>query len=219
MIELQERHSPIDRCRPLIIINMFEDSEATLWIINNFGKDRYLRICEQINESLNTKHTLNWLIADTYHSDYELVETWNDVIERCCNYSMFDENDKSTFPYWFAHWCSFQLCALNLGIWKLKYLFHDFEKPWLKLIWQYKKVQKWHREHNKHHLEYGLKHGWDNVDWEALVIDWECSHMSKKQCPLNAREEMERIFKTDKWKPYENTIRPYLELILNTYFL
>ena len=132
---------------------------------------------------------------------------------------MFGKDDKSSFPYWFAHWCSFQLCALNLGIWKFKYLFHDCEKPWLKLFLPYKKVQKWHREHNKHHLEYGLKYGFNKVDWYALMIDWECSHMSKKQAPLLARETMEYELTKEKWKPYEAEIRGNLEPILNEYFM
>ena len=56
----------------------------------------------------------------------------------------FDKSDRSTFPYWFAHWCAFNMTALNLKKWKFKYLFHDFEKPWLKLFLSYKKVQQFH---------------------------------------------------------------------------
>ena len=26
---------------------------------------------------------------------------------------MFKEEDKSSFPYWFAHWCAYQMTALN----------------------------------------------------------------------------------------------------------
>ena len=54
----------------------------------------------------------------------------------------FDKEDRSTFPYWFAHWCAFQMTALNLGIWKFKYLFHDWEKPWLRLFLPYKKMMR-----------------------------------------------------------------------------
>ena len=220
MIELQQRHSPIERCCPLVVIDTVQNKPEDIeWLVDNFGKDRFLRICEQIHESFSTNYVLNYLIVDTYHKDWDLVSTWDEVKERCCNYSMFDENDKSSFPYWFAHWCSFQLCSLNLGIWKFKYLFHDCEKPWLRLIWPYKKVQKWHRTHNSHHLEYGLKHGFDKIDWKALMIDWECSQMSKKQCPLNCREEMENKLSEEKWQPYEKEIRTYLEPLLDSYML
>lgn len=220
MIELQQRHSPIERRCPLVVIDTVQNKPEDIeWLVDNFGKDRFLRICEQIHESFSTNYVLNYLIVDAYHKDWDLVSTWDEVKERCCNYSMFDENDKSSFPYWFAHWCSFQLCALNLGIWKFKYLFHDCEKPWLRLIWPYKKVQKWHRTHNSHHLEYGLKHGFDKIDWKALMIDWECSQMSKKQCPLNCREEMENKLLEEKWQPYEKEIRTYLEPLLDSYML
>ena len=220
MIELQQRHLPIERRRPLVVINM-EHNEAgdVEWLVNNFGKNRYLRMCEQFNESLNTDHVFKYLIADVYHQDWDFDCTWDEVKERCYNYSMFGENDKSSFPYWFAHWCAFQLCALNLKIWKFKYLFHDCEKPWMRLFMPYKKIQKWHRNHNSHHLEYGLIHGFDKIDWEALMIDWECSQMSKKQCPLNCREEMENKLSEEKWQPYEKEIRSYLEKLLNKYML
>lgn len=102
---------------------------------------------------------------------------------------LFTKQERSTFSYWFAHWCAFQMTALILHRWKLKYLFHDFEKPWLKLFLPYKTIQKWHRTHNKHHIEYGEKHGYDKVDWEAMLIDWECSHYTKENCPRNAYDE------------------------------
>ena len=58
------------------------------------------------------------------------------------------------------------------------------EKPWLRLIMSYDHVQKLHRTHSKHHLEYpGEK------DWEALFIDWECSHLTKEASPKKALEE------------------------------
>lgn len=98
---------------------------------------------------------------------------------------MFKESEKSTFSYWFAHWCSFQLTALNLHSWKFKYLFHDAEKPWLKLFLPYEKVRNFHRNYSKHHLEYRNPF---KIDWEALVIDWECSRFTKEDAPLTALE-------------------------------
>jgi hypothetical protein len=100
---------------------------------------------------------------------------------------MFDKSQRSKFDYWFAHWCAFNMTALNLGVWKFKYLFHDIEKPWLMWIWKdYKRVQKRHRKHNRHHLEYS---GEKVYDFEAMVIDWECSRFTKSASPLTAREE------------------------------
>ena len=222
MIELLKRQSVSERRQPVIVIDIFNDDiKASEYINNVLGSETYEKICDVINDNIRRANELryNFLIIYEQTKEYRLVYSWSDVLDKCRNFSMFDENDKSSFPYWFAHWCSFQLCALNLGVWKFKYLFHDCEKPWLRLIWPYKKVQKWHRTHNSHHLEYGLKHGFDKIDWKALMIDWECSQMSKKQCPLNCREEMENKLSEEKWQPYKKEIRTYLEPLLDSYML
>ena len=107
---------------------------------------------------------------------------------------MFTRDERSSFKYWFAHWCAFQMTALNLKCWKFKYLFHDIEKPWLRLFMSYNKVQKFHRRNNTHHLQY--KHQ-NKIDWEAMVIDWECSRFTKEAAPLTARETMITKIKKD----------------------
>lgn len=106
---------------------------------------------------------------------------------------MFTKEERSSFKYWFAHWCSYQMTALNLKCWKFKYLFHDIEKPWLKLFLPYKKVQAYHRNHSKHHVQYWINHNLNDkkVDWEAMVIDWECSRFTKASAQLNARYTLE----------------------------
>ena len=108
---------------------------------------------------------------------------------------MFSKEERSTFPYWFAHWCAFNMTALNLRAWKFKYLFHDIEKPWLRLFWDYEKVQRWHRYHNNHHLEYMYR---GTIDIEAMLIDWECSRFTKEASTLTARQEWEKI--VEEWK-------------------
>ena len=104
------------------------------------------------------------------------------------NIVRFTKEDRSSFSYWFAHWCAFNMTAFNLKCWKPKYLLHDIEKPWLKLFLDYSKVQTWHREHNKHHMLYPIIHGKDTGDWEAMIIDWECSRFSKADAQMNAIE-------------------------------
>ena len=115
---------------------------------------------------------------------------------------MFDKKDRSKFKYWFAHWCAFQMTSLNLGVWKFKYLFHDIEKPFM-LYWfmwvcrmthedAYKKVQKWHRLHRKHHLEYRKE-----KDYEEMMIDWECSRFTKTKSPRTAKQEFKRMLEEE----------------------
>lgn len=166
--------------------------------INTNDITNYL-VCSECKENFliaNKKQQEPELNIEKYkfHSEYKVLMG-------------FDKSERSSFSYWFAHWCAFQMCALNLRRWKFKYLFHDFEKPWMKLFMKYKSVQKWHREHNSHHLEYGLKHGWDKVDWEALIIDWECSRFTKTEAQLDAYETMKLELNT-KWKDYINYISP-----------
>ena len=48
------------------------------------------------------------------------------------NFKKFTKEQRSSFSYWFYHVLAFNLVAKELHCWKLKYLFHDFEKPWLK---------------------------------------------------------------------------------------
>lgn len=100
---------------------------------------------------------------------------------------MFTKAERASFSYWFAHWCAFQMTALNLKCWKFKYLFHDIEKPWLRLFLTYDKVQNLHRTLNNHHLQYKYP---NRIDWEAMVIDWECSRFTKEAASLTARETM-----------------------------
>lgn len=114
-------------------------------------------------------------------------------------YKKFDKPERSSFRYWFWHWLAFNLTAKEYHIWKPKYLFHDIEKPWLRLFLEYDKVQKIHRTHNKHHLEYQGK-----KDWEGLFIDWECSHLTKNASPKRALEEAQ-----DKLDSGEMTYREY----------
>ena len=74
MIELQQRHSPIERRCPLVVIDTVQNKPEDIeWLVDNFGKDRFLRICEQIHESFGTNYVLNYLIVDVYHKDWDLV--------------------------------------------------------------------------------------------------------------------------------------------------
>lgn len=104
----------------------------------------------------------------------------------------FDKSQRSTFPYWFNHVLAFNLVAMKLGVWKPKWLLHDIEKPWLKLFWgDYKRVQKWHKHHNKHHIFSGRRYGLNKINWLAAVIDWECSRYTKYAAPRTARQEID----------------------------
>ena len=123
----------------------------------------------------------------------------------------FTKADRSTWRYFWAHWCAFQMVAITMGVWRPKHLFHDWYKPWLKMFGMpYEKIQKFHRYHSTHHIEY-FNTGKDlqKFDWISLIVDWECSQYTKEACPRNAREEMEWII--------EDTNDDFLIYILETY--
>lgn len=104
---------------------------------------------------------------------------------------MFTKEEKGQLKYTFAHICAYNMTALNLKCWKFRFLFHDIEKPFLKLLgFKYETVRKIHRKHAKHHLTY---HNNKKIDWLGVVIDWECSRFTKLDSPLNARETFEKM--------------------------
>lgn len=131
---------------------------------------------------------------------------------------MFTKAERSSFPYWFAHVCAFNMTALNCRAWKFRYLFHDFEKPFLKLFLPYKKVQNIHRKNNKHHPEwlenkiaryyhdtpydptYEVNNFLNKFDYDGAIIDWECCHFTKAEEPLDAHEEYNRLLNYDTFK-------------------
>lgn len=111
---------------------------------------------------------------------------------------MFTKEERSSFPYWFAHWCAFQMTALNLRCWKPRFLLHDWYKPWLRLFLPYSIVQKIHKQNSKHHLEWFDKHGYTlkniyRFDWDSMIIDWECSRFTKEASQINAYKKWEKV--------------------------
>ena len=115
-------------------------------------------------------------------------------------FKKFTVKEKSTFKYWYYHWLAFNYTAWKLGVWKPKWLLHDIEKPWLKLIWgDYMRVRQWHKHHNSHHIFYGRRNGMNKIDWLGAVIDWECSHLTKCAAVRNGREEVDYLI-SDKSK-------------------
>lgn len=102
---------------------------------------------------------------------------------------MFDVEDCATLPYWFAHYCAFNMTALNLGVWRPRHLLHDIEKPFLMWLWKdHERVQAWHVKHSKHHYQ-GKKD--KDVNWIDMMIDCECGRFTKSFAKMSAREWFE----------------------------
>lgn len=107
----------------------------------------------------------------------------------------FSKKERAGWRYFWAHWFAFQMVAVTLGVWKFRYLFHDWYKPWLKMFgMEYKKIQTFHRYNSDHHIEYfEYNNNPHKFDWDELIVDWECSQYTKEACPRGARDEMEHI--------------------------
>ena len=115
-------------------------------------------------------------------------------------YRKFGEDAKGSFPYWFNHWKAFNDFAREQKVWKVKYLFHDIEKPILNLIMPYEKVRALHRLNNRHHLAYLGSRGYD---YDAMIIDWEVARYTKKAHNLNAIQTINRAYGMGKIKSQE----------------
>lgn len=90
------------------------------------------------------------------------------------------------------------MVAITLGIWKFKYLFHDWYKPWMKMFgFKYETIQKYHKTHSRHHIEYLWNHSYDytKLDIDAMIIDWECSQYTKEMCDHGVWQEYEEFRK------------------------
>ena len=135
-------------------------------------------------------------------------------------FKKFTKDQRSSFSYWYNHWKAYNYTAWKLGVWKPKWLLHDIEKPWLKLIWgDYERVRRWHKHHNNHHVFYGRRNGLNKVDWLGAVIDWECSRLTKLQAPKTAREEtmsvlaQERKYTKDEREAIRVNVLPILDYL------
>ena len=113
-------------------------------------------------------------------------------------YKKFTKDQRGSFRYWFWHWLAFNDTAREYGVWRFRHLFHDIDKPFLKIFLPYEKVQKIHRTHHAHHLEYKGKRNW--ID---MFIDWECSSRTKYACPRNGEDEANWMLYNGKMSKYE----------------
>lgn len=100
-------------------------------------------------------------------------------------FKKFTKTECSTYKCWMANWAAFQMTALLCRHWKLPYFLHNVDKLFLLWRWNgnYKKIDKWHILHNKHHLQYAIRKGPDAIDYDAFVIDANCIHYTQDWTP------------------------------------
>lgn len=95
------------------------------------------------------------------------------------------------FRYWFKHWKAFQKTAISLHHWRLRFLFHDIEKPFFQMIFSHKIVSRWHRRFHRHHPEYIFPF---LRDYTAMIIDWQCAASTKPDKPLDVLDTLNKYY-------------------------
>lgn len=106
---------------------------------------------------------------------------------------------KYTFTRWWAHYKAYQRVAHQLGVWHVKHLFHDLDKPVMNLVFSNQFVKNWHRTHAAHHMESS------HPDLVGAIVDWECSRYTKADAQLNARETLHKYYSNH--KDFEKVLR------------
>ena len=131
---------------------------------------------------INTKYLQIWHIIYTFAP---VKQKGNQMIDN--------------FTYWAKHWAAFNKTALALNCWKIRFIFHDWEKPWMQMIMSHDKVSKLHRIRSRHHVEFVFPKYYDYL---SMVIDWECARVTKPSKPLNAKETCDKYYPQLKDKIY-----------------
>lgn len=89
-----------------------------------------------------------------------------------------------------------------LGHNTIRSIFHDLDKMILYMIFDYKKVHDFHRNHARHHVIKAKTHS----DFVQMVIDWECARFTKPDKPLNARDTLYKYYSC-----YADKVLPIIE--------
>lgn len=64
------------------------------------------------------------------------------------------------------------------------------DKVFLYMIFDYKSVHNWHRNHSRHHSIKAKTHS----DFVQMVVDWECARYTKPDKLLNARDTLDKFY-------------------------
>lgn len=101
--------------------------------------------------------------------------------------------NKDKIQYTIVHRKAFRKVEKQLlGYNTIRSLFHDLDKIFLYMLFDYKKVHNFHRKHARHHIDKARTH----ANFVQMVIDWECARITKPDKPLNARQTLDKFYST-----------------------
>jgi dephospho-CoA kinase len=159
------------------IVSFLEEKKQETDIIEdeiNKLRSESEKFCKDIpqNEKLNSKY------LDKIHSKFQKII--------------------KGFTYWYKHYTAYQKIAIKYKCWKVRFLLHDIEKPFLNIFMSYENVHRIHRHISPHHVESFRK----KKDYLGMLIDWECARYTKPKMPLNAKETCDKFYPEVKDKIY-----------------
>ena len=103
---------------------------------------------------------------------------------------MVNRVNMNSIKYTLEHRKAFLMIEKKLlGKNTIRGLSHDFDKVFLKLIFDKNVVQKIHRNFSRHHKRARTK-----ADYIQMIIDWECARFTKPDKPLNAKETLYKYY-------------------------
>lgn len=84
--------------------------------------------------------------------------------------------------------------------------YHDLDKMVLYLFWTKDEASKYHKQHNRHHIDTNIDPNYVPNRWDVLesIFDFECAAATKEDKPLNAYDTILKYFKDmlDLYLPY-----------------
>ena len=113
MISLRKRLSVNERIYQVYVYNI----QGQLSRDEKYDIDTYFKYQYNANRK-NFAYMVVHCNDDEHKFEFEYYKTLDELLIKYKSFDMFTKEDRSSFKYWFAHWCGFQLTALNLGIWK-----------------------------------------------------------------------------------------------------
>ena len=121
MITLRKRLSVHDRVGKVTVIYIMKPTlEDVDYLITKFKRTGYLKICDEVQKSVDLLNNLdgkikNYIVVDEETNEYKFYQSGADIMKDYKSFEMFTKKDRSSFKYWFAHWCGFQIIALNIA--------------------------------------------------------------------------------------------------------
>jgi hypothetical protein len=180
-----------------LIINSIENYESND-IKENL--DIFISKLEKIEKEtrkIDSEINLLRIEAENYYNNNYIIQNENSRFNFLNRIYLKIKDIFLGFNYWYKHYKTYQKVAIKYRCWRVRFLLHDIEKPFLNIFMNREEVHKLHRKYSSHHVDSKGK-----KDYLGMMIDWECARYTKPSKPLNAKETCDKIYPETKDKIY-----------------